>query len=256
MQDLLLAVIKELDPGPAAHVFSREWRRYRLMLRRYKNGIDPQLIMQEIAVSRRQYYREQEAAIAAVAGILWDRCATLLPSVPAEKPADDEPSTVSRLEILRMEAARLAQADRFTDAGEVIEATLSLLDERLHQRSISVNLTLSEPLSSVSIDIGVLRQMLLGMAGYLIERASQATLRITAREVVGQVHTALTIEPPEALRATDPDEVRERIAAFTEMAALGDASIEPVHDRTARGRLRHHAARRHAARRAGGRRQR
>ena len=73
LHKILLDVINELDPGPQAPVFSREWRRHRLMILRYEDGLDPQSVANELAISRRHYYREHDVAIQAVARILWDR---------------------------------------------------------------------------------------------------------------------------------------------------------------------------------------
>ncbi|MCL6431518.1 MAG: hypothetical protein K6V36_11770, partial [Anaerolineae bacterium] len=71
---LLLQVIDELDPGAQAPPFSHEWRRHRLMVLRYMDGVDPQTAADRLAISRRHLYRELDSAIEAIATILWERC--------------------------------------------------------------------------------------------------------------------------------------------------------------------------------------
>jgi CheY-like chemotaxis protein len=228
LHDLLLNVIQELDPGPHAPAFSREWRRHRLMVLRYVDGMDPQVVAREIAVSRRQFYREHDAGLKAIADILWDRY-VVHPSAPRRAlQIDEDQSSPSDLELLRLEAARLAQAERFASAGEVVRGVLPLLEERLRQRDLKVQLALPEALPGVSIDRGLLRQILMGALGYLIERASQATIRLGARSEGSVVCLSLTVEPPEAVQPTGQADVRERLSAFEEMATLSGAHVLPI----------------------------
>src|SRR5258707_4904072 len=69
---LLLEVIQELDPGNAP-ISSREWRRHRLLNLRYADGLTPQAVADQLAISRRHYYRAHDEAIRAIADILWNR---------------------------------------------------------------------------------------------------------------------------------------------------------------------------------------
>jgi CheY-like chemotaxis protein/Arc/MetJ-type ribon-helix-helix transcriptional regulator len=228
LHDLLLEVIEELDPGPEAPAFSREWRRYRLMVERYRNALEPGAVMQIIAVSRRQYYREHEAAIEAIAGLLWERY--MIHRVPAGRAVADsaaEPAP-DRIALLRLEAARLAQAGRYTDAADVVRRVVGLLDERLRQRSLTLQAALPAALPPVAVEKGLLRQMLLGVLGYLAERASDAAICLEAEIAEDAVHLTLLVQPPEACRPTPAGEVSERLAAFSEMATLAQASLETV----------------------------
>ncbi len=140
LYDLLLKVIDELDPSPLAPPFSREWRRHRLVVRRYVDGLEVGPIAHEIGISRRQYYREHEAALEALAGILWERYQAA--AEDAGDAAAASPPGASQLEgdapdlgLLRLEAARLAQAGRHVSLGELLGGIHSLLEERLRQRA-------------------------------------------------------------------------------------------------------------------------
>jgi CheY-like chemotaxis protein len=226
---VLLDVIEELDPGPQAPAFSREWRRHRLMVLRYVKGLTPQATADQLIVSLRHYYRVQKAAIADIANVLWDRY-MVNGSRPQEIPqAAEEGTSLSRLELLRLEAARTAQADRHARVGDVIAGVIPLLQDMLRQRRLDVRQALPEALPGVSIDRSLLRQMLLGILGYLIERAEQATIRLVAQVEGPAICLSLAVEPPQAVHSMPHVEVEEPLSAVEEMATLTGAQVMPVH---------------------------
>src|SRR5579859_5869662 len=109
LHHLLLGVIGELDPGPHAPAFSREWRRHRLMVMRYVDGLTPQVVADQLSISRRHFYREHESALEAVAAVLFKRFSVTSPDAPAaavERGIADE--SLDRMELMRLEAAQLA----------------------------------------------------------------------------------------------------------------------------------------------------
>jgi CheY-like chemotaxis protein len=228
LHHILLDVIEELDPGLQAPVFSREWRRHRLMVLHYVDGLDPQSVAGQLAISRRHYYRELKAAIEAIASILWDRYVAH-PSTPQQMPqVVEEQASISRLELLRLEAARMGQANRYARVADVVGGVLPLLQEILHQRRLDVHLVRPEVLPGVSIDKGLLRQMLLGILGYLIEHAEQATIRLAVQSEKSAVCLSIRVEPPTAFRATGQAEVQKQLSVLEEMATLSEAHVLPV----------------------------
>src|SRR5512135_2135756 len=67
LHHLLINLIQDLDPGPGVPAFSREWRRHRLMMLRYIDGLTPQAVADQLAISRRHYYRAHGEAVDALA---------------------------------------------------------------------------------------------------------------------------------------------------------------------------------------------
>jgi hypothetical protein len=178
---VLLDVIEELDPGPQAPAFSHEWRRHRLMVLRYVKGLTPQATADQLIVSLRHYYRVQKTAIQDIAHVLWERYVASASRPQEVRQTAEEESPLSRLELLRLEAARTAQADRHARVGDVVAGVMPLLQEMLHQRRLDIRQRFPESLPGVPIDRSLLRQMLLGILGYLIERAEQATIWLAAQ---------------------------------------------------------------------------
>ncbi len=244
LHELLLDVIEELNPGPEAPAFSRAWRRHRLMVQRYKNGKEPAEIWQEIAVSRRQYYREHRAALKAIAEILWGRYvaaqatddAPVAESTPPRAPdeasvtssGEDAPS-LTHQELLRREVARAAHADRNADLDEVLDGVVALLGARMRQRGMTLARPSVKALPSVAVERGLLRQLLLGVVGYLIERAEDATLHVRSALEEGALRLVVRIEPALAVVDEAPSQVSERLAGLEELAALSRAHITPCY---------------------------
>lgn len=228
LHHILLDVIEELNPGPNVPVFSREWRRHRLMVLRYVDGLDPQTVADKLSISRRHYYREQEAPLKAIASILWDRY-VVRPSISQPMPqAAEAEAPTSHLELLRLEAARAAQANRYTRLGDLVQKVISLLQETLRWRQLEVHLALSEELPGVSIDQNLLRQMLMGILGYLIEQTNQATIRLVTRVERSSVWLSVRVEPPTALNALPEAKLQERLSSLEEIATLSGAQILPI----------------------------
>ena len=98
LHDVLMEAITELDPGVDAPTTSREWRIFQLMTMRYVDGLEVQAIADELNISRRQYFREQSAALHQVSLVLWSGRQIPDTGTPSTQP--------SRKELLRLEAQR------------------------------------------------------------------------------------------------------------------------------------------------------
>ncbi len=202
------------------------------MVLRYAEGLDPRAVAKQLAISRRHYYRQLRVAIGAIADILWNRYVAKPSASPQAEPqaqsvAEQHPP-VAYLELLRLEAARMTQVHRYVHIGEVINGAVSLLQGMLQSRGLSVECMLPERLPSISFDKGLLRQMLLGMLGFLAERADQARIRIAARSENSGVYLSLIVEPLTAIRIATQGEFQEQVSAFAEMATLGGARVSPL----------------------------
>ena len=228
LHHVLLDAIEKLDPGPQTPATGRVWRRHSLMTLRYVDGLEPQAVADELSIGLRHYYRERKAAIEAVASILWDLgkarpVASHQPSATVE-----EHEIPNRLELLRLEATRLAQSARYGRADEVVQGVVSLLQHMLEQRELDVDLTLLDALPAATIDRSLLRQMFMGVLGYLIERSREATIRLTAEVAEGAAYISVTVDPPTAIRPMQRQETQERLSALEEMARLSSARILPI----------------------------
>ena len=229
LHQTLLAAIEELDPGPQAPTFSREWRRHQAMVLRFAQGLDPTAVAGQLAVSRRHYYRLQEAALAAIADILWQRFASTTAASPSVRKSTDESATASELELVRLEVARLARAERYSRIGDVLQGVLSLLQDQLEQCHLEVRLSLPPTLPGVPVGQNVLRQILLGVFGYLMGHAERATLGLGALAEGTMVRLSVRLEPATAARPGLASEVQEHLAAFEEMAASSGVQILTVY---------------------------
>lgn len=214
LHHLLLEVIEELSPGQNAPVHSREWRRHRIMVLRYVDALDPQQVADKLAISRRQYYREHAAAIEVIAAILWNRGAAA-PALP------------DRTELLHSEMARITQNESRSDVLEVIEGVLVLLKRILDENVVHVELALPLRLPIVGVGRNLLRQVMMGLLGYLANHTQHGTLRFTARTVGGSLLLTVGVNPPLDLPPL-PDE--DWFKTLEDMLRLNQSSLTMLPD--------------------------
>ena len=228
LHHLLLNVVEELYPGPQAPVFSKEWRRYRLMVLYIVDGLDPQAVAAQLNISRRQFYREQVSALDAIADILWERYKADLINSNQSTPLEQVPAASDRIELLRLEAARLSQTKRYTNLEDVVRGVILLLQDTLSRQKIALELALPETLSKVTIDHHLIRQLILVVLGYMIKSAEQARLLISAMDKDAEVILQITNEPPTYVPLINKSEIQEQLSMISEMAELSAVEITPI----------------------------
>jgi CheY-like chemotaxis protein len=222
---LLLEAIEELDPGPQAPTFSHEWRRHRLMVLHYVDGLDPQAVADQIAISRRHYYREHEAALAAVASVLQGK--RLAAAVGAPPPS----AAPAAMDLLQREALRAAQATQHGRLAEIIQGVVEIIGDLAAQRGTRLLVSAGPDWGSVREDAGILRQMLLGLLSALVQSLPPGgEIRIYCQQEGDGV--ALWLDGREPGSATDAPvpslEGAPELEQVRALAALQKAQIRPL----------------------------
>ncbi len=224
---LLLQAIEDLNLGEAPAA-SRQWRRHQIMVLRYVDGLAPEAVAEELGISRREFFREQKEALDAVASILWSRCTSDPHEEAGRLPEAEAQAPLKRLELLRLEAARIQQSERCARIDEVFQGALPLLQEMMHQRQVAVRFSATSALPPVSIDKSLLRQLLLGLLAYLAEGTERAAILLSATAEGPSVRIAALIEPPGAAGPALEIEAAERLSPLEEMARLSGGHVEPI----------------------------
>ena len=226
LHHLLLDAIEELNPGAGAPILTREWRRHQLLLLRFVEMLDPNEVANDLCISPRQYFREQKAALQTLADVLWNRCVQD-PEAQADMPAPPSEQSVQQMQLLRLETARIQQASRSANPGEVVRGILPLLQELMKQHGITMHPTIPEQLPAASMNRSLLRQMLLGSLSLLVENSTNAQIHLNLDQATKSIRICATVNPPDAFRASE--QTRMRTAELEEMAALGKGRIAPLH---------------------------
>lgn len=229
LHQMLLDTIEDLDPGPSAPPFSRAWRRYQLMVLRYSDGLDPQTVADRLAISRRTYYRELREAISSAAGLLMDRLSQSHATLQRANEGGDGDAPPDRLELLRLEAARLSLAKRYTQLAEVVESATQLLQEPARKCSVQVNVALPDDLTAVAVDRNTVRQILLGVLSYLIQRLEGGVVRISGQADGESVLLVLEAQGARTPSGATPEvETEVHFSVLTELARLQRAQLDPI----------------------------
>jgi len=188
---ILLQTIDELQPGAEVALYSKPWRRHRLMMLRYGDAMTPQAVADELSISLRQFYREHSEALAAVTEALWTIYQQREPVIVQAVDSGEKPT-----DLLEQEASRATTGSAYSDLTRALPDALALLHDLMQQREISVDLPDMAGLPPVAVDRGLLRQLLLMLLGLVIDaaRISEVQTEVTAEAGVVRLTVAYTTE--------------------------------------------------------------
>jgi CheY-like chemotaxis protein len=153
---LLLESIEELYPPDTPFSGAPHARYYSLLVYRYVERWPLPEILRELACSRRQFFREQQKALMALADVLWEK----LPG-RTSPPAEAEDPIVA-------EAERVFNRREAVDPIEVIHGVLEAINHLAEQHSVALECELSPRLPSIYGNRTLLRQVFLNVLSRLI----------------------------------------------------------------------------------------
>jgi non-specific serine/threonine protein kinase len=103
LQRALLEAVEALKPARDGNPGPKALRRYRLLKRRYVDGLSPEAVQRELLIGRSEYYREHEQAVSAVASLLGELLGGVGPppdrGFPAWAPSEPAGGVAAQLRI-------------------------------------------------------------------------------------------------------------------------------------------------------------
>jgi CheY-like chemotaxis protein len=173
-RELLIQTIEQMRLGEDSALGSRAGRTYHLLALRYIEQQDTPTVLDQLALSERQYYREHPKAIRSLSALLRNDSR----AVP-EAPAEPEPPTLSaqtEVERLQSQGSPARRSDLDALIAEVLQSVQPLAD----QSRIALAEVPASHLSIAEVDAAILRSILLWIASDLMAQAQPgATLAIT-----------------------------------------------------------------------------
>ncbi len=179
---LLLEGIEALRPPPHVSRTAARWRPYLILFSRYVDGMEPAQVAQELAISPRQYRREQAKGLELLTDLLWKK-RQALPVAPVRSLLDAE---VDRL--------GTAPVGRGTSLAGTVEGVVATLTPLAARRQLSLTTRLAAHLPALAVDRVVLRQILLSVLGQAIESGAGGAVELAAHPKGQQMELVVTLQ--------------------------------------------------------------
>ena len=169
---VLIDAIEQLKARETAGISSRQARVYSVLLLRYIEGLTMPEVLQQLALSERQFYREHQRAIQTLSQLLWDRLQTSQPQ--------DNVITV------KSEMQRLARQSSYEtiDVKELLSEAIAANAKLAEHRQVMIHL---RPLQSPGEFIAhqaVLRQTVIWLLSQIVTHvAADSDVTLSAASV-------------------------------------------------------------------------
>ena len=202
LRRLLLEAIEALRPPAGVPAQSTDWRLHRILELRFLEGLGPGEAMDEVALSRSQYFREQARALQVLTDRLWDRFRT----TPRAWPTQGDQLTADQLARTEADRLRTSAAWEVLDLAEVLSDLRSMILPLAEARGLEVRLDSSQSVGVPHADRVMLRQCVLGLVSYALDQAVGGRVDIgtfVEGNEMGLRVAAQASVPPETPSATE-----------------------------------------------------
>jgi CheY-like chemotaxis protein len=218
----ILDAIERLNPPGNLPNRAKERRPYALLYGQYVQGMTSAELAEEMAISIRQLRREHARAVEAVLDLLWEKLSSQLELKDNEQgillAADINTATDSETEQL----ISRAQMDDIA-LTDLIDGVFDTLAPVAVSRNMMLKNLLPESLPLVRVNRVVLRQGLMGLVSFAIQRFSNGTILV---EIVDEVEFQLRISANGEYQRGEPTKVGLDVSRKLISSMGGNVSIE------------------------------
>lgn len=173
LRRLLLQAIEEMIPPDNTSLDSTKNRSYNLLCARFVDDQTPQEAMYELALSERQFYREQRKAVDALANLLWERYASLIEDTDKEEQAlqDDAGGLAGEIVSLVPHRERV-------DLEDLMQGVIQSISPLSRGYNVAVSYEI-ENLSSVYLNRVIVRHIFLQLLSALVSLQGVRSVHLT-----------------------------------------------------------------------------
>ncbi len=196
----LIEAIERLDPGPALPMRARERRSYALLSACFVRSMTAQAVMEELAISERQYWRDRKRAIEALADQLWEDCVRR-----AQEPANSSPTPTEQETVAREEADLLAahSSPEPVKVIDVVRQAAGALQKVMEAKQAQLEMVSDDADLLAYADRTVLRQVCLNLLSHAFSAATQGQVSLQLQERPEAVEIAITTATQAGDRSCD-----------------------------------------------------
>ncbi len=185
----MLDAIHALAPANGAQAQSPDWRAYRILELRYIEGLTPPEVMQQLALSRSYYFREQARMLEALTTMLWEQWQQRRPPAPLAptKPLGDgnaqglpEQVDLTREQLAHAETSRLSAHATWeaVDLIEVLQQLQPIVESLARSQGKVVESDLPQQFITLRADRILLRQALVTAITFALDLATRGQVQI------------------------------------------------------------------------------
>ena len=188
LQQVLIETIHSLDPGPGEPPQSHARRIYECLLYRYVQQFTPQEVAEQLGIGDRQFRREQNSAIEALADKLWQRFGD-------QAAARAESASFSTAELAWLTEAH---PSGLTKSRDTVQSTVDLVASLAAQHSVEVAVDLPAELPDIAAHPTAVTQALLELLTVAVQSAPHTRIEMTVRAQPGVINIHIRAGAPPA----------------------------------------------------------
>jgi len=169
LREVVLNALADLRPPPGTPQDDPAYRPYAIIRQRYADGFTREEVQRNLAISRRQFFREQRRAHDAVAALLWER-----------RPPSDG-GTGAAGQALGEELEDLGLHSQAFDLAETVRLAAASVSSLADSRGVALYVETSAQAVVAFADEAIARQTVVTLLSALIQSSDGGYLRLSIR---------------------------------------------------------------------------